>query len=101
MWPNLVPLIKGVHWAPLFQVLRKTEKDRHTLFVNLTSRPLHYLQTQDGKTHTGLFLRGDVTLTPADVLFFARWQGTEHGLKDEGGLPFTTSTGYWIMLRPT
>jgi AraC family transcriptional regulator len=55
--------------------------DRHTLFVNLTPRPIHYLQTQDGKTHTGLYRRGDFTLTPADLPFFARWQGTENCLQ--------------------
>ena len=56
-------------------------KDGHTLFVNLTPRPIHYLQTQDGKTHTGLYRRGDFTITPADLPFFARWQGNEHCLK--------------------
>jgi AraC family transcriptional regulator len=58
-------------------------QNRHTLFVNLTPRPIHYLQTQDGKTHTGLYRRGDFTLTPADLPFFARWQETEHCLKIE------------------
>jgi AraC family transcriptional regulator len=58
-------------------------KDKHTLFVNLASRPIHYLQTQDGKSHTEFFRRGDFTITPADLPFFARWQGTEHCLKVE------------------
>lgn len=56
-------------------------KDSHTLFVNLTPRPIYYLQTQDGKTHSGLYRRGDFTLTPADLPFFARWQGTENCLQ--------------------
>lgn len=56
-------------------------KDGHTLFVNLTTRPIHYLQRQDGKTHTGLYRRGDFTLIPADLPFFARWQGTEYCLQ--------------------
>jgi AraC family transcriptional regulator len=56
-------------------------KDGHTLFVNLTPRPIQYRQTQDGKTHTGLYRRGDFTLTPADVPFFARWEGTENCLQ--------------------
>lgn len=58
-------------------------QDRHTLFVNLTTRPIHYFQSQDGKTHTGLYRRGDFSITPADMPFFARWQGTEHCLKIE------------------
>ncbi len=53
-------------------------RDRHTLFVNLSTRPIRYLQTQDGKTHTGLYCRGDFTLTPSDRPFFARWQSTEN-----------------------
>ncbi|MGB3312619.1 MAG: AraC family transcriptional regulator [Nodosilinea sp.] len=55
--------------------------DSHTLFVNLTTRPIHYLQTQAGQTHTGLYRRGDFTLTPAGLPFFARWQGTENCLQ--------------------
>ena len=35
----------------------------HTLFVNLTPRPLHYLQKQDGKTHTGLYRHGEMLIT--------------------------------------
>ncbi|MGD1853363.1 MAG: helix-turn-helix domain-containing protein [Leptolyngbyaceae cyanobacterium] len=60
---------------------RVHNKNSHTLFVNFTPRPIHYLQTQDGKTHTGLFRRGDFTLTPTDMPFFARWQDTEHCLQ--------------------
>mgnify|MGYP006266316637 CR=1 FL=1 len=56
-------------------------KDGHTLFVNLTPRPIQYLQSQDGKTHSGLYRQGDFTLTPADMRFFARWQGTENCLE--------------------
>jgi AraC family transcriptional regulator len=56
-------------------------KDGHTLFVNLTTRPIHYLQTQDDKTHNGLYRQGDFTITPADMPFFAQWQGTENCLQ--------------------
>ena len=47
----------------------------HTLFVNLTSRPLNYLQAQDGKTHTGLYRHGDMLVTPANTPLFVRWEG--------------------------
>ena len=53
----------------------------HTLFVNLTSRPLHYLQTQDGKTHTGLYRHGDMLITPANTPLFVRWEGQENCLQ--------------------
>jgi AraC family transcriptional regulator len=66
-------------------------QNAHTLFVNLTTRPIDYLQTQDGKTHTGLYRRGDFTLTPADLRFFARWQGTENCLKIQLGDRFLRS----------
>jgi AraC family transcriptional regulator len=53
----------------------------HTLFVNLTSRPLHYLHAQDGKTHTGLYRHGDMLITPANTPLFTRWEGDENCLK--------------------
>ncbi|NEQ95940.1 MAG: helix-turn-helix transcriptional regulator [Cyanothece sp. SIO2G6] len=56
-------------------------KDQHTLFMTLRSRPIAYTQTQDGKTHTGLYKKGDFTITPADVLFRARWEGDEDCLQ--------------------
>jgi len=55
--------------------------DYHTLFVSLTPRPIQYHQAQDGKTHEALYRRGDFTITPANVPFFARWQGTENCLQ--------------------
>lgn len=53
----------------------------HTLYVSLKSRPLHYLHTQDGKTHTGLYRYGDMLLTPANTPLFTRWQGDENCLR--------------------
>ncbi len=53
----------------------------HTLFVNLTSRPQHYLQRQDGKTHIGLYRRGDMLITPANTPLFVRWEGDENCLQ--------------------
>ncbi len=56
-------------------------EDEHTLFVSLAPRPIHYLQAQDGKTHTGLYQKGDISITPANTLLFARWEGDENCLK--------------------
>ena len=53
----------------------------HTLFVNLTPRPLHYLQQQDGKTHTGLYRHGEMLITPANTPLFVRWEGVENCLQ--------------------
>lgn len=53
----------------------------HTLFMSLVPRPIHYLQAQDGKTHTGLYRRGDISVTPANLPLFVRWGGDEHCLQ--------------------
>ena len=53
----------------------------HTLFVNQTSRPMPYLQTQDGKTYTGLYRHGDMLITPANTPLFVRWEGNENCLQ--------------------
>ena len=53
----------------------------HTLFVNLTSRPMPYLQRQDGKTHTGLYRHGEMLITPANTPLFVRWEGNENCLQ--------------------
>lgn len=56
-------------------------KDEHTLFISLASRPIHYLQAQNKKTHTGLYRRGDILITPANTPLFVRWSGEENCLK--------------------
>lgn len=56
-------------------------KGEHVLFMSLNARPIHYLQSQDGKTHTGVFRKGDLMLVPADSAIFTRWQGEEQCLQ--------------------
>lgn len=56
-------------------------KDGHTLFMSLAARPVHYVQTQDGKTHTGLYQKEDLLITPANTPLFVKWQGEEHCLQ--------------------
>lgn len=53
----------------------------HTLFVSLAPRPVHYLQAQDNKTHTGLYRKGDMLITPANTPLFVRWEGDEDCLQ--------------------
>jgi len=53
----------------------------HTLFISLAARPVHYLHAQDGKTHTGLYRRGDMLITPANTPLFSRWEGEENCLQ--------------------
>lgn len=51
--------------------------DEHAIFISLAPRPVQYLQTQDGKTHTGLHQCGDMLITPANTPLFARWEEDE------------------------
>jgi len=55
--------------------------NEHALFISLAPRPVHYLQTQDGKTHTGLHRCGDMLITPANTPLFVRWEGEENCLQ--------------------
>ncbi|MGK7887914.1 MAG: helix-turn-helix domain-containing protein [Leptolyngbyaceae cyanobacterium] len=57
------------------------QADAHTLFVNLTPRPLHYVQKQDGKTHTAFYQQGEMLITPANTPLFVRWEGQENCLQ--------------------
>ncbi len=52
-------------------------KEEHTLFLSLASRPLHYVQVQDGQTFTGIYRQGDILITPADTQLFVQWTGDE------------------------
>lgn len=56
-------------------------KEEHSLFVSLSSRPIEYIQVQDGKTHTGLYQRGEILITPANTPLFVRWSGNENCLQ--------------------
>jgi len=53
----------------------------HTLFMSLATRPVHYLHSQDGKTHMGLYRRGEMLITPANTPLFSRWEGDENCLQ--------------------
>jgi AraC family transcriptional regulator len=56
-------------------------RDEHTICLALETRPIHLLQIRDGKTYTGLYSKGDFSITPAQMPFFARWDGEDHYLK--------------------
>ncbi|NJN20644.1 MAG: helix-turn-helix transcriptional regulator [Leptolyngbya sp. RL_3_1] len=49
--------------------------------MTLAPRPIHYVQVQDGKTHTGLYQKGDLLITPANTPLFVRWEGEENCLQ--------------------
>ena len=56
-------------------------EDGHTLFMNLAPRPIRYVQVQDGKTHTALYQKGELLITPANMPLFVRWEGEENCLQ--------------------
>lgn len=56
-------------------------QDEHTIYLSLVPRPVRFLQIQGDKTHEGLYGRGDICITPAQVPFFARWEGNDRYLQ--------------------
>ena len=55
--------------------------DEHTICLALDTRPIRLLKVREGKTYTGLYAKGDLSITPAQMPFFARWDGEDHYLK--------------------
>jgi AraC family transcriptional regulator len=55
--------------------------DEHTICLSLALRPVRFLQIKGGKTHTSLYGKGDISITPAEMPFFARWDGDDHYLQ--------------------
>lgn len=55
--------------------------DEHTLFLSLAPRPVRLLHIQGGKTHSGLYGKGDLLITPAQMPIFARWDSDDHYLQ--------------------
>jgi AraC family transcriptional regulator len=58
--------------------------NEHVIYLSLVRRPVPLLQIQGGKTHAGLYGKGDISITPAMTPFFARcarWDGDDHYLQ--------------------
>jgi AraC family transcriptional regulator len=55
--------------------------DEHTISLSLAPRPIPLLQIQSGKTYSGLYGKGDISITPANIPFFARWESNDHYLQ--------------------
>ena len=56
-------------------------KDEHTLSLSFAPRPVRLLQIQGGKSYTGLYGKGDISITPANTEFFARWESDDNYLQ--------------------
>jgi AraC family transcriptional regulator len=55
--------------------------DEHAICLSLASRPVRLLQIKGGKTYAGLQRKGDISITPAKMPFFARWDVEDHYLQ--------------------
>jgi AraC family transcriptional regulator len=55
--------------------------DEHAICMSLSARPVRLLQIRGGKTYTGLYGKGDLSITPAEMPFFARWDREDHYLQ--------------------
>ncbi|MBF2084634.1 AraC family transcriptional regulator [Thermoleptolyngbya sp. C42_A2020_037] len=55
--------------------------EEHTICLSLSSRPVQFLQIKGSKRFTGLYGKGDISITPAGVPVFARWQQADHFLE--------------------
>ncbi len=53
-------------------------RDEHAICLSLAPRPVRLQQVQDGKSYTGLYGKGDFSITPAEAPFFARWDNDDH-----------------------
>jgi AraC family transcriptional regulator len=51
--------------------------DAHVISLSLAPRPVRLLQIQGDQTYTGMYRQGDVSITPAKVPFFARWDSED------------------------
>jgi AraC family transcriptional regulator len=52
-------------------------RNEHVICLSLAPRPVRLQHTQDGKTYAGLYGKGDFSITPAELPFFARWESDD------------------------
>jgi AraC family transcriptional regulator len=55
--------------------------DEHAICLSLAPRPVRLLQIQGGKTYAGLYGKGDLSIAPAKMPFFARWDSDDRFLQ--------------------
>ncbi|HEY9639901.1 MAG TPA: AraC family transcriptional regulator, partial [Coleofasciculaceae cyanobacterium] len=53
----------------------------HTVCLSLAPRPVRLLQIKGGRTHVGLYSKGDVSVTPVKTPHFARWESDDSCLQ--------------------
>jgi AraC family transcriptional regulator len=53
----------------------------HAICLSLAPRPIRFLQIKGGKTHIGMYGKGDISITPEQTSFFGRWDDDDHYLQ--------------------
>lgn len=53
----------------------------HTICFSLATRPVRLLQIRENKTYTGWYTKGDLSIAPAQIPFFARWETDDRYLQ--------------------
>jgi AraC family transcriptional regulator len=64
--------------------------NEHVICLSLAPRPVRLLQIQGDKSYTGLYGKGDLSITPAAAPFFARWDGDDRFLQMRIAAQFMT-----------
>jgi AraC family transcriptional regulator len=55
--------------------------DEHLICLSLSPRPVRLLQITAGKTHTSFYHKGDMSITPARIPTFFRWEEDDNYLQ--------------------
>jgi AraC family transcriptional regulator len=55
--------------------------DEHSVCLSLAHRPVRSVHMKGSETQTGLYRKGDISITPAKVPFFARWDDADDFLE--------------------
>ncbi|MBW4467547.1 MAG: AraC family transcriptional regulator [Pegethrix bostrychoides GSE-TBD4-15B] len=72
----------------------------HALCLSLAARPVRFLQIKGGKTHRSLYRKGDISMTPAQMPFFARWEGADHYLQIRIAAQFMQDVAASLAMNP-
>jgi AraC family transcriptional regulator len=72
-WENI--LVKQ-HQHPAGEALCLFD-DEHTICMSLAPRPVRFMHIKGGKTYTSLYGKGDISITPAKIPLFARWDSED------------------------
>lgn len=74
--------------------------DFHSIYLSLAARPVRLLQIQGDKTHTGLYAKGDISMTPEKTPLFARWDTADDYLQIQIRFRFIQTVAAALDLNP-